>query len=159
MLVPQAANFLTYGVAAGAMVTTGTPLVIPTLNATAKANSVVNASGSVPLARATRLVNSPLVTTGSGSVAQALPKANARVAALIQVNTLSQDAVTGAVLEAPVEGSISLKEALRLLLAVAVGKTTISGSTVTFRDLADTKARITASMTGSERTTITRDAT
>jgi hypothetical protein len=33
----------------------------------------------------------------------------------------------------------------------------ITGSTVTFRDVADTKDRITATMTGSERTAVTRD--
>ena len=47
---------------------------------------------------------------------------------------------------------------LRLLLAVAAGKTTIDGSTVAFRDQADTTNRVLAEMTGSERTIVTLDA-
>jgi hypothetical protein len=41
---------------------------------------------------------------------------------------------------------------------VAAGQTTIDGSTVAFRDQADTKDRVTATMTGSERTTVALDA-
>jgi len=80
-----------------------------------------------------------------------------RIAAVGKVNELSQDDVTGAVLEATVESGITLKQALRALLAVAVGKTDISGSIVTFRDPNDTTDRVVASMTGSERTTVTLD--
>ena len=64
-------------------------------------------------------------------------------------------------LEAKVEGNYTLKEALRLMLAVAAGKTDIDTSganpVVKFRDVNDTKDRITAVMTGSERTTVTKD--
>lgn len=61
-----------------------------------------------------------------------------------------------------IEGSYTATEVLRLLLAVAAGKTTIvdnggGTATVTFRDTGDSKNRIVASMTGSERTTVTKD--
>jgi len=63
-----------------------------------------------------------------------------------------------------IEGSYTATEVLRLLLAVASGKTTITDNgngtaVVRFRDLADSKNRIVADMTGSVRTTVTRDVT
>ena len=56
-----------------------------------------------------------------------------------------------------IESGYTAEEILRILLAVAAGKTSISGSDVAFRDVADTKDRVAASMTGSERTTVTLD--
>jgi len=64
---------------------------------------------------------------------------------------------TDDILEMPVEGSLDFEGLLQVLLAVAAGKSSITGSTVTFRDQADLKDRVTAGMTGSERTTITLD--
>lgn len=63
-----------------------------------------------------------------------------------------------------IEGSYTATEVLRLLLAVASGKTTITDNgngtaVVRFRDLDDTKNRIVADMTGSVRTTVTRNVT
>ena len=80
-----------------------------------------------------------------------------------KVNELGADDVTGAVLEAKVEGNYTLKEAIRLMLAVAVGKTDIDTSgpnpIVKFRDANDIKDRVTATMTGSERTSVTKNVT
>jgi hypothetical protein len=70
---------------------------------------------------------------------------------------LSPEGLANAVWERAVDAGYSAEEILRVLAAVAAGKTDITGSTVTFRDLGDTKDRIVASMTGSERTTITID--
>lgn len=85
----------------------------------------------------------------------------ARLAAVGRVNELTQDDVTGAVLEAQIEPGVSLKEAIRLLTAVAAGKTTIDVSgpnpVVTFRDLSDTKDRVEATMIGSERSIVNTD--
>lgn len=58
-----------------------------------------------------------------------------------------------------IEGTYTGKEILRLLASVMAGKTSISGSTATFRDINDTKDRVIATMTGSERTTVTKDVT
>ncbi len=58
-----------------------------------------------------------------------------------------------------IESGLSAAEILRIILAVQAGKSDITGTTVKFRDVADTKDRVTASMTGSERTTITLDGT
>jgi hypothetical protein len=117
----------------------------------------------IPLAKPTRLKGLATTIVGQATVTSANPKGRARMSADIRVNELTQDDVTGAVLEAPVESGVSLKEALRLLLAVAVGKTGIDVSgpspIVTFRDLADTKNRITATMDESTRVSVSVDPT
>jgi hypothetical protein len=61
-----------------------------------------------------------------------------------------------------IESGYTAEDVLRILFAVAAGKTTITdlgggNATVAFRDQADTKNRILADMTGSERTDITLD--
>lgn len=70
-----------------------------------------------------------------------------------------RDAVWGAILES----GYSAEELLRILTAVAAGKTDINTSgpnpVVTFRGLGDTTDRVTATMTGSERTTVVIDPT
>lgn len=86
--------------------------------------------------------------------------ARGALAAQILVSQLSQTDVEGAVLEAKVDGTITLRQVLRLLAAVAAGKTTVTDNgdgtaEVLFRDLPDTKNRVQAAMTGSERTSVT----
>lgn len=81
-----------------------------------------------------------------------------------KVNTASSggvdlEALAEAVLAANVEGSVTIEGALRVLLAVAAGKTDITGTTVTFRDLADAKSRVIAVMDGSERSSVTLNTT
>jgi hypothetical protein len=61
-----------------------------------------------------------------------------------------------------IEGTLTAEQMLRILLSIAAGKTTIADlggdlATVKFRDLADSKDRVTASMDGSERTNIVLD--
>lgn len=60
-----------------------------------------------------------------------------------------------------IEGTFSAKEVMRLLVAVAAGKTEIettnNGAVVTFRDINDTKDRIIAEMENSKRINITLD--
>jgi hypothetical protein len=57
-----------------------------------------------------------------------------------------------------IDGTYSIAEALRVCMAVLAGKTGISGSTVTFRNTTDTVTRVTATMSGRERTSVTIDA-
>lgn len=161
--MPVAAFFFhhAYGPAAGACVTQGEGATVADVKGTAKAQSASAVGvGSVPFAKATRLVNSPMEVTGAGSMPRALPKALARAGSVIKVNELSQDDVTGAVLEAPVEGGLSLKQALRLLLAHAAGDATgLEGSSIAFKSLDGTKTRIDGTVSAGTRTITSRDAT
>lgn len=77
--------------------------------------------------------------------------------------TLSPENLANAVWRQVLESGFTAEQLMRLLTAVAAGKTDIDTSgpnpIVTFRDLADTKNRVTATMTGSERTTVTKNLT
>ena len=149
-----------YGQAAGAMsVNDSIGTVTADIKADAAAAGTLSGQGLVTNAKATRLRNSPCTMSGQGLVTQALPKAAARVAAVIKVNELSQDDVTGAVLEAKVEGSLSLKEAIRLLIAVAAGDASgLEGSNPVFKSLDGTKNRIEATYVAGERDVTSLDA-
>lgn len=58
-----------------------------------------------------------------------------------------------------VEGSETMQESLRLIRAEAAGKLLVSGDTVTIRDAADAKDRITATVDDNgQRTAVTTDA-
>lgn len=78
-------------------------------------------------------------------------------------NTLSTgqglDTGLAKILDEVVDGTVTLRQAIAILLSVAAGKTSISEGVVTFRDVSDTKDRVTATMTGSERTGISLDGT
>lgn len=97
-------------------------------------------------------------STGLGS-AVVQPRKNVRSGLSVFVSELSQDDVTGAVLEAPIEGTLTLKQVLRLLLSVAAGKITVTGpSTLSFRNMDDTKDRVTGTLDASgNRTAVTLD--
>ena len=56
------------------------------------------------------------------------------------------------------EGSLTYEQAQRIMLAESAGKVSVSGTTVTFRDQADTKDRITATVDANgQRTSVTVD--
>lgn len=56
------------------------------------------------------------------------------------------------------EGSLTYQQAQRIMLAESAGKVSVSGTTVTFRDQADTKNRITATVdSNGQRTSVTTD--
>jgi hypothetical protein len=133
------------GPGAAACVTQGTGVVVSQATGVGSGASVILASSSVPVADATRLVNSPAIITGSAVVAQALPKARARAGAVIKVGALSQDDVTGAVLESEIEPGFSLRQMMRLMGAVLLGKTSGGPSSPVFRDVNDTKNRVSGS--------------
>lgn len=74
------------------------------------------------------------------------------------------DAIVAALVAETIEGTLTLEQVLRVLLSVAVGKTDITdlgggAATVVFRNTGDTKDRVTANMTNSERSSITLDVT
>lgn len=58
-----------------------------------------------------------------------------------------------------IETSVTLRQALRIMLSALAGKTSILSNVATFRNVGDSKDRITATMTGSQRTTMVVDGT
>lgn len=67
--------------------------------------------------------------------------------------------IVNAVFAHIVEDTETFNQQLRLMRAEAAGKLGVSGTTVTIRDAADTKDRITATVdTGGQRTSVTTDA-
>lgn len=75
----------------------------------------------------------------------------------VELTTSAVDAI----LDEVVEGTMTLRQMLRVMLAALAGKSTGGGTaTITFQDVGDTKARITATVDSSgNRTSITTDGT
>lgn len=72
---------------------------------------------------------------------------------------LTADVIAAAVMASAVESGLTLTDAMRLISAALAGKVTVDGPTVTFRDVNDTKDRITATTTPEgDRTAVTLDA-
>lgn len=140
------------------MVTQAQGATIAGASGAARANSVTQGQGSMPRAQATRLVNSPVVINGVGSMPQALPKARARAGAIILVNQLSQDDVTGAVMESVVEDGLTLRQAMRLVLAYIAGDATNLDTNPVFKSQDGSITRLAGTITGGTRTITTKDA-
>lgn len=121
-------------------------------------------NGSVVAASVTGAVGSVTgnvggnVTGSVGSVASGGISAASIATGAIDADALAADAVDE-ILDEIVEGSTTLRQAVRLLLALT-NKTTRSGSTIYFRDIADTKNRLAITIdSNADRTAVTRDAT
>lgn len=121
-------------------------------------NGTLTADGVVSNADMTSLKNSPATLSGSGTVSSALPKGGTRIASTVKVNSLSQDDVTGAVFESFVEDSLTMKQAMRLILARLTGDATgLDGGSIAFKSLDGNKTRIAGTITGGTRTITSRD--
>ena len=137
-----------------------TPTAFAELRGNARLDAVGTAVAFSPLARGTQGKAMAAVNTSAAFSPLSTMRGTARLGAIGKVNELSQDDVTGAVLESFVEPGITLKQALRALLATsALGRTTGAGTTENrFRDPANTKDRIVATFDGSgNRVSITAD--
>lgn len=98
--------------------------------------------------------------TGGAGTLYMRPARSVRAALRVTVSELSQDDVTGAVLESKIEGDLTLKQTLRLLLAMAANDATgLEGATPVFKSLDGSKTRLAASYSGGNRTITTRDGT
>lgn len=112
-------------------------------------NNVFDVAGGILVQNQVQIVASNaagLVVTGSGVT-----------------NQDKTDIIEG-VWENVIDSGLTAEEILRLLICVAAGKTSIADlggglATVIFRDIADSKDRVTAAMDGSERTSVTLDET
>lgn len=102
--------------------------------------------------------NSPVSVTSS-----ATSRADGFMAGdITPYTTLSPENLANAVKNVSIENGYTLGDILKILASVAAGKTTIvdlggGNATVTFRDLGDSLNRLVADMTGSARTTITKN--
>lgn len=92
------------------------------------------------------------VATATGSMSASITAAGSALTTA-NVGNAVLDALNG------VEDDWTLRQALRIILAALGGKVSISGSTVTFRDVNDTTDRITATTDeNGQRTVVTLDA-
>lgn len=124
-----------------------------------------NLQGSVATTLAT---NSPVLIAlaealGNGSVtfstAGGMRATGALAGNILPYSELSPQGLADALMSYAVEGQYTLQDILQVLAAVAAGKTAITpdgngGATVVFRSIDDTSDTVTATMSGSERTSI-----
>lgn len=107
---------------------------------------------AVPLRRANMVLPAGLAGMVVG------PRGRGRIRMILGPQDLTKADVTGAVMESLVEPGLTLKQAMRLMLAAMVGKVSgAAGPTVVFRNPADTKDRITAVVSGGNRTAVNLD--
>lgn len=102
----------------------------------ARPTGTITAAGSVPLAKATRLRNSPATLTGLGQVTFVEPRGRARPTALISIGALpSATDIAEAVVAQKVHGlgpgNVTLGEVLGLLTRVARNRMVTDPSTGT----------------------------
>lgn len=135
--------------------------------------SVVGAVGSVTgnvggsVGSVTGNVGGSVGSVATGGISAASFAAGAITSTVIatgavDADALATDAVTeiaAGILGATIEGSYDLSECIKVIAAGMGGKTSISGSTVTFRNLSDSKDVIVATVVTNERTAVTLDVT
>ena len=124
-----------------------------------RAAVTVDGLGDAPLLRPYRMRDAGCSGDGLGVLHAATPSQRVRAGLSVLVSGLSADDVTGAVLEAPVEGTLTLKQALRLLLAQAAGNATGLDGNPVFKSLDGSKTRLAGTISGGARTVTTRDGT
>lgn len=148
-----------YGPACASAVIQGSGSVTAQARGSLRAGATLAGAGAITYARPVRLISAVATLLGQGLITQAQARGAIRAFARIKVNELSQDDVTGAVLEAKIEGNLTLKQALRLLLAVASGDATDLDTNPAFKSVDGSKTRVAGTRTGGTRTITTRDGT
>lgn len=154
------ATLVWYGPAAASMTDTAAATVVASAKGYAQPAAVVSGLGLMTNADATRLVNSPMSTTGLGVITAATPKGRARPAVHVKIGELSQDDVVGALQSMPIENGLTLVESMRLILAVLQGNATgLDGGSPVFKSFDGTKNRLAATVSAGNRTIDSRDVT
>jgi hypothetical protein len=124
-----------------------------------RAGVTAQGAGDAPLLRPYRMRDAGMSGDGVGVLHSATARKSVRAGLEVLVSALSVDDVTGALLEAPLEGSVSVKQALRILLAHAAGNATGLDGNPAFRSVDGTKTRLAGTLSGGTRTITTRDGT
>jgi hypothetical protein len=158
MLLPYT-TLTYYGPGAAAIVVTDAVGTLTSATPAGLARVAVTGQGLgfSPFFRPSRMKGSGLVTAGQGLLQSATPRGSSRAGLRVQIGTLSQDDVTGAVLESEVEDGLTVRQTLRLMAAALFGRKVSGGAGVQFRNgVADTKTRITSN---ADRTVVDTDLT
>jgi hypothetical protein len=150
---------LWYGPGAAALVAspgTGFAQAQPVMNK--RSGASMSGTGVAAVLRPFRGSAFALALGGEGAlVAQARKRIRPALAVSIG-GALTQDDVTGAVLESKVEGDLTLKQAIRLLLAQAQGNATgLDSGSITFKSLDGTTTRIAGTIAAGDRTITSRN--
>ncbi len=147
-----------YGPGLGAAV----DVVTPTAEATLKGNgnlAAVHTTAPTAYARPNDGRQLRAVHT-TAPTAYARVSGKGRIYAVGKVNELTQDDVTGAVLESLVEGNVTLKQALRIILAALAGDAEgLENGSPVFKSLDGSKDRITATYASGVRSVSSIDGT
>lgn len=130
---------------------------------TGSVSITINGVSSINNAAMTGFRYGEATITGTGSVTNAPLSGSAVINANIRIGfNPSSDDITNNLLDAQiVENGLTVRNALRLITSILAGKVSgAEGSTVTFRNVSDTKNRIVANVdSNGNRTTITYDLT
>jgi hypothetical protein len=134
----------------------GTAMAQPVM--TKRTGASIGGVGTVNVMRPYRGRVFRISASGTGAMASQ-PRKRQRFALSVSIGgALTQDGVTGAVLESKVEGDLTLKQALRILLAHAAGNATgLEGASPVFKSMDGSKTRIAGSYTSGTRTVTTLD--
>lgn len=154
------------GTETAAVPAAGAATVGATARSTARAD-VTPAAGAATVSAAASATARTVATPAAGTSIVSATTPQSESAAEIWAYVLSNGKTAGqnlveinAVMTGPIEGDIDLAGAIRVLLAVAAGKTSIvpgvpGAATVEFRAADDSETRVVAEMVGSERVGVT----
>lgn len=117
----------------------------------------VQGTGDAPLLRPYRMRNSAFTVDAQGVLHFAEPHKSMRAGLVVKVAELAADDVTGAVLEAEVEGGLTLKQVMRLLLAQAAGDASGLDGNPVFKALDGSTTRLAGTVAAGTRTITTRN--
>lgn len=115
-------------------------------------------TGDAPVLRPYRMRNAAITVDAQGVLHFAEPHKSVRGGLRVTVSELSQDDVTGAVLEEVIEGGLTLRQVLRLLLAHSAGNASGLDTSPVFKGMDGTTTRLAGTVSGGTRTITTRNA-
>jgi hypothetical protein len=134
------------------------------INGTPEGAAVLHVNGSVTEASLGALASALATLPGTFSFSLSDLRSTGSISAdILPFTELSPQSLAAEVAAMQIDPGVTLQEAIRIVLAVAAGKTTITdlgggSATVVFRDTSDLKDRLSADMVGSERINVSIDA-
>lgn len=152
------ASIATAGVVAEAGSDTKRTSELNDIAATAIVSSGAITTNGGAVSTVTTLTNAPANSAGVGTILADYARRTGDYSIAGDIPTANQNADALLDRASGVETSFTPRQALRLILAALAGKLSISGSTVTIRDVNDSKNRIVATTDADgQRTAVTKD--